>query len=590
MFDPFTASAIALKTTLLLVAVGLIALLMARQSAAWRHFLWASALALSLLMPIAVAYLPSYVQVSLPWQMAESLPLAGDEPAPVTSGVRRVDAEPDVLDAREPNILDARDNTPSTAERQRTSSGESQAGAAWPTTMREAWPIALLIWLIGALVVLLRNALAHVGLIRWVRKARPDLSPAWAATLRQVTSETGFRRRLRVLESDHTTSPCTWGLVRPVLLLPAIGAEWPELQRRFTLLHELAHVRRCDYLTTQIASFACAMHWYNPLVWFAATQARKLQEQACDDAVLRSGGTPSDYAQFLVSIAAGSQRLSLASPAAVGMVWRSQLHGRVTAILDASRARLPLSGLALLVALAPLACLMIFLATVSAVASPVATQPESPSTIALQPEIPLTSSFSSVELRNGGTVNLIHGQSQRVTLLKGDPESIGITIGDDGRLVIDRCPKRCQHRHALEVEVVTPALTAVAIAEGGTIQSRGDFPYQPQIEVAVSQGGIIDIRSMAAASVTASVYSGGRIFLKALTDLSAKVEQGGLITYWGDATVTSSVRNAAGVSKGNPADADKLLAEFFPEHASVPAVPVVPAVPAVQPAVQPISL
>ena len=66
MFDPSTVAAIVLKTSLLVVAIGLIALLMARQSAAWRHFLWTAALALSLLMPIAVVYLPSWVQVSLP--------------------------------------------------------------------------------------------------------------------------------------------------------------------------------------------------------------------------------------------------------------------------------------------------------------------------------------------------------------------------------------------------------------------------------------------------------------------------------------------------------------------------------------------
>lgn len=548
MFDPWTVSAIALKTGLLVVAVGLIALLMARQSAAWRHFLWTCALALSLLMPIAVVYLPSYVQVSLPWQAAE--PWLRDEPGLVTAGVRRADAEPDTLGPRE-------DDLPNT---------ERQTRAAWPT--------AMIVWLIGALGVLLRNASAHIGLIRWVRKARPDLSPAWAATLSRVKHEAEFRRPLRVLESDHTTSPCTWGFVRPVVLLPAAGGDWREPQRRFALLHELAHVRRFDYLTTQLSSVACAVHWYNPLVWFAAVQARKLQEQACDDVVLNAGGTQSDYAQFLVGIADGSRCLPLAFPAAIGMVQRSQLHGRVTAILDASRARLPLSGLALLVALAPLACLMLFLATVSAVASPVA----------MQPGVPLTASFNSVELRNGGKVNLIHGQSQRLTLLKGDPEATGITIRDDGRLVIDRCTKRCPRGHHLEVEVVTPALTAIAVAKGGTIQTRGDFPPQPEIGVAVSRGGTIDIRALEVASVTASVDSGGRIFTRPRTALSAQVEQGGVITYWGNAVVKSSVRHGGVVARGAAVDADQSLAELGPEAAPpVPPTPPAPPVPAIQP-------
>jgi beta-lactamase regulating signal transducer with metallopeptidase domain len=531
VFEPSTLLPIALKTSVLVVAVGLIACGMGKRSAAWRHLLWTCALALSLAMPVAVVYLPSYVQVTLPWPSTE--PLARDEPVPVAGEVRRVGARPDDLGPRASGL--------SNAQRQG----------------RAPWPAVTVLWLVGAVIVLLRNLLAHIGLMRWVRQSRSGLSPAWAATLRQVMREAGIRRCLRVLESDQASGPCTWGLAQPVLLLPSAGADWPEPQRRFALLHELAHVRRFDYLTTQIANLACAVHWYNPLVWFAAARARKLQEQACDDAVLQAGGMASEYAGFLVSIADGSRRFALTFPAAVGMVQRSQLHGRVTAILDASRARLPLSGLALVFALVPLACLMLFLATVSAIASP----------MALRQGVPLEASFSSVELRNGGTVNLVHGASQRVTLVKGDAKYSEIRIRDDGRLVIDRCPKSCPHRHDFEVEVVTPALAAVAVAEGGTLQSRGRFPDQPEIDASVSQGGRLDIRSMSVANVKASVYSGGRIFVKPTTSLSARIEQGGNVTYWGDIVVTSSIEFGGVVVEGDVADADKPLAAMDPTGA-----------------------
>jgi beta-lactamase regulating signal transducer with metallopeptidase domain len=546
MFDPLAASAIALKTSLLVAAIGLIALRMTRQSAAWRHCLWTAALVLSLLMPIAIVFLPSWVQVSLPWEAAE--PWSRDEPALVTAAARHAGMESEVLLQR---------------------SNESSTSARGT---RSAWPAFMIVWVVGALGVLLRNALAHVGLMRWVRQSRPDLSPAWAATLRRVAGEAGLRRTVRVLESDHATSPCTFGFLRPVVLLPAVGADWPEPQRRFTLLHELAHVRRLDYLTTQVSTLACAMHWYNPFIWFAAVQARKLQEQACDDVVLNAGGMPSDYAQFLVSIAGGPGSVSLAFPAAIGMVQRSQLHGRVTAILDVSRARLSLGGLALVVALVPLAGLMLFLATLSVTAAPVA----------MQPAVPLTASFSSVELRNGGKVNLVHGQSQGVTLLKGDPEQASITIRDDGRLVIDRCPTRCPRNHDFEVEVVTPPLGTIAVAEGGTIQARGDFPPQSEIGVEVSQGGTIDIRTMPVANVTASVFSGGRIFTRPGAALSAKVEQGGNITYWGDAVVKSSIQYGGVVVDGRPSDADRPLAELTGPAFVEPPAPV-PPVPPVQP-------
>ena len=547
MFDALTVSAFALKTSLLIAAVGVVVLLTAKRSAAWRHFLWTSALALSLLMPIAVVSLPSSLQLTLPWPAARSSALS--EPVLLTAGAHRAGAEP--------AIVAPRNGEPSSAE----------------LRTRAAWPPLMIVWLIGALIVWLRNVLAHVGLRRWARKARPGLSLAWQATLRRVGSDAGIGRHLCVLESEHATSPCTWGLVKPVVLLPAAGADWPEPQRRFALLHELAHIRRLDYLTTQIASLACAVHWYNPLVWLAAVQARKLQEQACDDVVLNAGETPSDYAQFLVGIA-GARRLSLEIPAAVGMVQRSQLHGRVTAILDATRARVPLSRMALLIALAPLACLMVVLAAVSAVAS----------SVTLEPGRPLAVSFSAVELRNGGRVNLIHGPSQRVTLLKGDPEEIAITIGADGRLVIDRCPKPCTGGHDLEVEVETPGVAAIAVAEGGTIQSRDEFALQPEIRVGVSQGGTIDIRSMPVANVTASVYSGGRIFTQAEAALSAKVEQGGNVTYWGDPVVKSSVRFGGVVVKGTATDVDRPLADLGIEGPPpVPPIPPVPAVPAIQP-------
>ena len=200
----------------------------------------------------------------------------------------------------------------------------------------------------------------------------------------------------------------------------------------------------------------------------------------------------------------------------------------------------------------------------------------------MQPAVPLTASFSSVELRNGGKVNLIHGQSQGVTLLKGDPEQASITIRDDGRLVIDRCPTRCPRNHDFEVEVVTPPLAAIAVAEGGTIQARGDFPPQSEIGVGVSQGGTIDIRTMPVANVTASVFSGGRIFTRPGAALSARVEQGGNITYWGDAVVKSSIRYGGVVVDGKPSDADKSLAELMGPAFVEPPAPV-PPVPPVQP-------
>ena len=171
MLDPSVAAAIAWKTSLLLVAIGLIASLTTKQSAARRHFLWTCALALSLLMPVAVVSLPSSVQVTLPWEAAAAM------------GTRHARARRTA--AREAAASEVRAPAP-----------DELAAAARPT--RTASSAAMIVWLIGAAVVMLRNALAHVGLMRWVRQARTDLSPAWGATLRRVATDAALRRPLRV--------------------------------------------------------------------------------------------------------------------------------------------------------------------------------------------------------------------------------------------------------------------------------------------------------------------------------------------------------------------------------------------------------
>lgn len=157
--------------------------------------------------------------------------------------------------------------------------------------------------------------------------------------------------------------------------------------------------------------------------------------------------------------------------------------------------------------------------------------------------------FRSVELSDGGHVIIRHGAVQRVTIVEGDPEFTRIRVGSGGRLLIDNTGK-CPRGYRVQVEVVTPHLTRVAVSNGGRVETAGAFPAQSSIEAAVEQGGTVDIRSLPADRVEASVYSGGGIFTTARTTLDANVESGGSITYWGDAEVRKSVRDGGAVKRG----------------------------------------
>jgi len=199
------------------------------------------------------------------------------------------------------------------------------------------------------------------------------------------------------------------------------------------------------------------------------------------------------------------------------------------------------------------------------------------SSIAAQTVIPVRP-FRSVELQNGGHVTLRHGPAQRVTMLSGSLQDTEVRVESDGRLVIDHHGRGHSRQQRLQIEIVTPQLTAVSVSNGGTITAAGAFPAQAAIDAAVEQGGRVDIRSIPADIINASVYSGGGIFIQPRQALKAAVASGGIITYWGDPRVTRSVRGGGVVTRGNPADFDKPLDMGPQPPQPIPPVPPVPPV------------
>ena len=180
--------------------------------------------------------------------------------------------------------------------------------------------------------------------------------------------------------------------------------------------------------------------------------------------------------------------------------------------------------------------------------------------------------FRSVELRHGGRVTVRQGSSQRVTILSDDTTCVRITIERGDRLIIDHKSK-CAQDERLQVEVIATHLDAVAVSNGGVMQTLGSFTNQRELAVAVAEGGMLDIRSMSVQNVTAAVYSGGRIFTKPQASLVAAVAHGGAITFWGSVQVTQSVSQGGVVVQGDPADADKPLVDSDYQRKFVPTVP-----------------
>jgi beta-lactamase regulating signal transducer with metallopeptidase domain len=120
---------------------------------------------------------------------------------------------------------------------------------------------------------------------------------------------------------------------RPVVLLPAGFTSWPESRLRAVLLHELAHVARRDALAQILAELVCALHWFDPLAWYAARRLARERERACDDRVLGTGLGACEYARQIVEVARQAA-LGKGPGAALAIVQRSELESRILEILN----------------------------------------------------------------------------------------------------------------------------------------------------------------------------------------------------------------------------------------------------------------
>ena len=192
-------------------------------------------------------------------------------------------------------------------------------------------------------------ALGQVQLGKISRRSRRLRDEGWLSLLDKARELLRIGRPVILSQSADKIMPLTWGWWRPVVLLPAAAGEWPEERRRIVLLHELAHVKRWDYLTQLVVRIVCAIFWCNPLVWLAAQRLRVEQERACDDLVLNGGCKASDYAGHLVAIARSFRRVP--QMAGIAMARPSGLEQRVTAILDGQRNRQRMARMAMILIL-----------------------------------------------------------------------------------------------------------------------------------------------------------------------------------------------------------------------------------------------
>lgn len=172
-----------------------------------------------------------------------------------------------------------------------TSAGRMSAGVA-----------LLLLWLAGTAVHLL-VALSRLGsLYALLRRSKPVSADAENG-LPMLLEQLGLPETTQVRESDVLEGPLALGLWQPAVLLPTGWREWSQRRREMVLAHELAHVRRRDFLAGLLAELAVCVFWFHPLVRWLAARLRLEQEFAADAWVVALGINAHQYVCCLAKLA-----------------------------------------------------------------------------------------------------------------------------------------------------------------------------------------------------------------------------------------------------------------------------------------------
>ena len=322
-----------IRATVVLVIAHLVIPRLRQRSASDRHLCWAIALGVATLLPLFSILLPA-------WQPAWASRMAE---WPTSLGAFRAWSTGEGADV----VVRA--------------TGIEAAG--WTLSLAAVW---VWVWVGGSLVALVALGRDAVRLVRVVRGAKPVGDSRMLRTCADAARSLALTRTPVLLHGDQTMVPMTWGVRRPHVLLPVGAFEWPDDRLHAVCAHELAHVRRADWLVHVLAQMVCAVYWFNPLFWMAERALGRESEQAADDEAVASGLDASQYAAHVVALVR-QMRAPLAVRAPVVAMGRpSQLECRVAALLRADANRTLVSPRRALLAAVASAVLVIPLATVAA--------------------------------------------------------------------------------------------------------------------------------------------------------------------------------------------------------------------------------
>ena len=190
------------------------------------------------------------------------------------------------------------------------------------------WPI---IWAIGALICAVVFSITYWKCYKEFQTSLPidnDFTRNWL-------SSHHIKRSIQIRQSELVSAPLTFGILRPVILMPKTTDWNDEKTLQYVLAHEFVHIRRFDTITKLILLIALCVHWFNPFVWVMYVLANRDIELSCDETVLHLFGenTKASYARTLI----GMEEIKSGITPLCNNFSKNALEERMTAIMKTKK-------------------------------------------------------------------------------------------------------------------------------------------------------------------------------------------------------------------------------------------------------------
>ncbi|WP_276135154.1 M56 family metallopeptidase [Polluticoccus soli] len=204
----------------------------------------------------------------------------------------------------------------------------------WLAPIEGQLPVLVAIYFIGVAALFARLIYNIAGIRSLTTQKVQAPTAEWLTLLESCMQQLGIARQVRLLFSEKITVPMITGTIKPVILVPlAMITRLDTYQAEAILIHELAHIRRYDYLVNIVQTIVETILFFNPFVWGVSNIIHREREHCCDDVVLDHTQWPLSYAHALTTLE--SYRQNPLAMAATGN--NNQLLHRIKRMMEMNR-------------------------------------------------------------------------------------------------------------------------------------------------------------------------------------------------------------------------------------------------------------